>query len=174
MHDVFTFRARLGAPPAAVYRALTDGAALETWLAERAEVSLSEGRLAFWGRHTPQGDPDRQRLLATEPDRLLRFAWELDGEETTAEIRVETDGAEGTLLTLTQTGAPALEELMASAGRKDGLHSIHTFWPLAIANLANHMEGRGLVPMCDFGDASRGEARAGLFVGTRPSGSGPP
>lgn len=168
MDEVFKFRARLDAPPREVYRALTDRSAIETWLAERAEVSPSEGRFAFWGRHTPQGGTGRQRLLAAEPDRLLRFAWELDGEETTVEIRVETDGAEGALVTLIQTGAPSLDELVAPSGRKDGLHSIHTFWPHAIANLANHVEGGGLVPMCDFGDPHRDEARAELFVGAPP------
>lgn len=168
MDDVFTFRARLGAPPASVWRALTEGAALETWLAERAGVSIPEDRFVFWGRHTPQGKPGRQRLLAAAPDRLLRFTWELDGEKTTVEIRLEPDGAHGTLLTLTQTGVPSLEVLMAPAGRRDGLHSIHTFWPLAIANLANHMEGRELLPMCDFGDTHRDEACAELFIGAPP------
>jgi len=39
----------------------------------------------------------------------------------------------GTVLTLTQTGAPTFEELLAGTGRVP----LHDFWRLSIANLAN-------------------------------------
>jgi uncharacterized protein YndB with AHSA1/START domain len=143
-----------------VYRALTDPAALRTWLAEHAEVSLPEGRFAFWGRSTPKGQPGRQRLLAAEPERLLRLAWLLDGDETTTEIRLEPDGPDDTVLTLTQTGAPTFEELLAGTGRVP----LHDFWRLSIANLANHVEGRDLAPKRDFSHAHRDEARVDLTI----------
>jgi len=162
--DVFTLRARIAAPPGAVYRALTDPAALRTWLTEHAEVSLPEGRFEFWGRSTPKGQPGRQRLLAAEPDRLLRLAWLLDGDETTTEILLEPDGRDGTVLTLTQTGAPTFEELLAGTGRVP----LHDFWRLSVANLANHVEGRDLAPKRDFSHARRDEARVDLTIDAPP------
>jgi uncharacterized protein YndB with AHSA1/START domain len=165
MSDVFTLRARLAAPPEAVYRALTDPAALRTWLAEQAEVSLPEGRFEFWGRSVPGGERGRQRLLAAEPDRLLRFAWLPAGEETVAEIRLEPRGPNDTALTLTQSGASTFEELVAGLGDRPPLHD---FWRLSIANLASHLEGRELAPRHDFSRSRRTEARVEIDIDAPP------
>ncbi|WP_114853853.1 SRPBCC domain-containing protein [Brachybacterium sp. YJGR34] len=140
---------RPAAPPRAVHRALTDAQALRTWLAENAEVSPAAGRFAFWGGTTPQGDRAHQRLLAVEEDRL-RFEWILDGTSTVVEIALEPGGEEGAVLHLRQDGLPTLEQLMAPTGRRDGLHSMHTFWGLALARLTEHVEGRPLTPGADF------------------------
>jgi uncharacterized protein YndB with AHSA1/START domain len=168
MTTPLTIRARIAAPVATVYRALTDAAALRVWLAEHAEVALADGRFGFWGRHTPQGEPGRQRLLAAEPDRLLSFAWLLDGEETTAELTLVADGPDATLLTLVQTGVPTMDEMMAETGARDGLHSLHTFWGLAIANLAEYAEGRDLTPRADFSAGHRDVVRITVPVAAPP------
>ena len=165
MSDVFTLRAHLAAPATAVYRALTDPAALETWLAEHADVSLPDERFAFWGRSVPEGERDRQRLLAAEPDRLLRFAWPLRGEETTTEVQLEPNGPDDTALTLTQTGVPTFEELLAGLDQRVPLHD---FWRLAIANLASHVEGRELAPRHDFSRSRRTEVRAEVTIDAPP------
>src|SRR4051812_22153709 len=107
MTDPFVYRVRLGAPPAAVYRALTEPADLCVWLAEAAHVSIPDERYEFWGRYTPGGDRARQRLLSAERDRLLQFSWELEGEDTLAEISLQPDGPGKTVLRLSQTGVPA-------------------------------------------------------------------
>jgi uncharacterized protein YndB with AHSA1/START domain len=168
MATPLTIRACIAAPVATVYRALTDAAALRVWLAEHAEVALAEGRFAFWGRHTPQGELGRQRLLAVEPDRLLRFAWLLDGEETTAELTLAADGPDATFLTLVQTGVPTMDEMMATTGARDGLHSLHTFWGLAIANLAEYTEGRDLTPKADFSAGHHDVVRITVAVAAPP------
>jgi uncharacterized protein YndB with AHSA1/START domain len=99
----YTLRASIGAPPEAVYAALTDAAALRAWLAEHAEVALDQGKYEFWGRFTPEGERGRQRLLAFEPGRRLSFSWRLQGAET--EVAVTLDGQDGaTVLTLTHSG----------------------------------------------------------------------
>jgi uncharacterized protein YndB with AHSA1/START domain len=165
MSDVFTLRARLAAPPAAVYRALTSPAALETWLAEHAAVSLPDRRFEFWGHSIPGGERGRQRLLAAEPDRLLRFAWLVDGEETTTEIQLEPDDSNDTVLSLAQTGAQTFEELLAGLDQRAPLHD---FWRLAVANLANHVEGRELAPRHDFSSTRRTEARGELTIDAPP------
>jgi uncharacterized protein YndB with AHSA1/START domain len=165
MGDVFTLRARLAASPALAYRALTDPAALQTWLAEHAEVSLPERRFEFWGRSVPEGERGHQRLLDAEPDRLLRFAWLLDGEETTAEIQLAPDGPDATALRLAQTGAQTFEELLAGVDLRVPLHD---FWRLAIANLASYLEGRQLAPRHDFSLARRAEARVDVDIDAPP------
>lgn len=168
MATPLTIRARIAAPVAAVYRALTDESALRIWLTEHAEVSLAEGRFAFWGRHTPQGETGRQRLLASEPERLLRFAWVLDGVETTAELALDADGPDATILTLTQRGVPTLDAMMAETGQRDGLHTMHGFWGLAIANLAEYVEGRDLTPKANFSARQGGEVRITVPVAAPP------
>jgi uncharacterized protein YndB with AHSA1/START domain len=163
MSDILRTQARLGATPATVYHALTHPEALRTWLAEHADVSLPHRRFAFWGRTTPQGQPDRQQLLAAEPERLLRFVWTLDGEPTTVDIQLRPDG-HGTALSLRHDNLPSLEELMAPPGRRDGRHTMHTFWGQAVANLAAHVEGRELLPMADFSATRSPEIRIELAI----------
>lgn len=90
MSDLLTVRARLAAPAEAVRHALTDPAELRVWLAEHAEVELPR-RYAFWGRFTPEGDAPQQRLLHVD-EHILRFAWPLDGVETTTEFELTPEG----------------------------------------------------------------------------------
>jgi uncharacterized protein YndB with AHSA1/START domain len=138
-------RARAGVPVKEVHQALTDAAALRTWLAEYAEVDLPE-RYEFWGRYTPEGDAAHQRPLHVD-DRTVRFSWLLGGEETTVEITLAEDGPRATILSLTQTHIPSWEEVMSGNNIRGVLH---TYWSLAIANLVDYLEGRPLNPMCDF------------------------
>lgn len=149
-------RAVLPAPPAEVYAALTEPSRLRSWLAEHA---TTEG---FWGRWTPQGDHPGQQVLTAEPGEHLRFAWTLDDEQTTVDIELApADG--GTLLTLHQWPLPTLEELMSPPGRRDGRHTMHTFWPLAIGNLASHLAGASPL-WCDFSPSRPAEIRASLTI----------
>ncbi|MEU2166963.1 SRPBCC family protein [Micromonospora chersina] len=151
MSDLLTVRARLAAPAEAVRRALTDPAELRVWLAEHAEVELPR-RYEFWGRHTPEGDAPHQRLLHAD-ERTLRFAWTLDGVETTTEFELTPEG-DSTVLTLRQSHF-SFEEAMSGSSIRGVLQ---TFWALAIANLNAHLEGRPLLPRTDFTSADlRGE-----------------
>lgn len=136
-------RASLPATPSDVYAALTEPAALRVWLAEHVS---EEG---FWGRSTPQGDRPHQELVTAEPARRLRFHWLLDDERTTVDIQLATSPG-GTDLTLTQSPLPTLAELMAPPARRDGRHTMHTFWPLAIGNLAEYLAGRPGIGGTDF------------------------
>jgi uncharacterized protein YndB with AHSA1/START domain len=149
-------RARAQVPVKEVHHALTDAAALRTWLAEYAEVDLPH-RYEFWGRYTPEGDAPHQRPLDVD-DHTVRLSWLLDGEDTTVEISLAEDGPQSTLLTLTQTHIPSWEESMAG---NSILGVLHTFWSLAIANLVDHVEGRALTPKCDFTSA---EMRAEVLI----------
>ncbi|SCF41799.1 Uncharacterized conserved protein YndB, AHSA1/START domain [Micromonospora purpureochromogenes] len=159
MSELLTLGARLAAPVEAVRRALTDPAELRVWFAEHAEVELPR-RYEFWGRFTPEGDAPHQRLLHADED-TLRFAWLLDGVETTSEISLTPEGPGSTLLTLTQSHFNFAEAL--AGGTIRGV--LQTWWSLSIANLAGHLEGRPLLPKTDFTSADlRGELLIGAPV----------
>jgi uncharacterized protein YndB with AHSA1/START domain len=154
-----TLRAVIGAPPSVVFAALTERAALEAWLAEHAEVRLADGVFGFWGRFTPDGERDRQRLLALEPDSRLSFSWMFQGTLTRVDIELETAGS-GTALTLRHADVPE---------RPDGVAAATDFWLLSLANLANYAEGRSLAPKCDFMAFRPGEIRASAEIGAPAS-----
>ncbi|SCG43230.1 SRPBCC family protein [Micromonospora halophytica] len=157
MTEPMKLSARLAAPVEAVWRALTDPAELRVWLTEHAEVELPR-RYEFWGRHTPEGDAPHQRLLQAD-DHTLRFAWLLDGVETTSEISLAVDGPQATVLTLTQSHF----DLAAAMSGSSSSHGVlQTWWSLSIANLASHLDGRPLLPKTDFTSA---ELRGELVIG---------
>jgi uncharacterized protein YndB with AHSA1/START domain len=144
--------ARLAAPVETVRRALTDPAELRVWLAEHAEVELPQ-RYEFWGRYTPEGDAPHQRLIRAD-EHSLRFAWLLDGVETTTGIDLRAEGPDSTVITLTQSHFDFAEAMSGSSIRG----ALQTYWSLSIANLAAHLEGRPLLPRTDFTSADlRGE-----------------
>ena len=138
-------RAVVPAPLKVTYEALTDPAALRVWLAEHAAVDLP-GTYEFWGRYTPDGAEPHQRVLHVD-ERTIRFAWTVDGVETTSQFEVAED-ADGTLVTLSQTDLPSFEDVIADKAGARG--ALQTFWMLAIANLADYLAGRELTPRCDF------------------------
>ena len=151
----YTLRVPIGAPPETVYAALTDAAALRAWLAEHAEVSLDHGVFEFWGRFTPEGERGRQRLLAADPGRSLRFSWQLQGTETEVAITLEPQDG-GTLLTLSHSGV--------ASRASDDSYWVRDLLMLSLANLASHCEGRGTGPRCDFTAFSDTEARASVEI----------
>jgi uncharacterized protein YndB with AHSA1/START domain len=153
-------QAAMPAPPETVYAALTDAAALRVWLAEYAEVALPD-RYEFWGRYTPDGAKPQQRLLHTD-ERALRFAWTIDGVESTVSFDLAEDES-GTLLTLSQSDLPSWPEVLADTAGVRG--ALQTFWSLAIANLSDYLLGRELTPKCDFTSA---ELRASVVIDAAP------
>ena len=153
-------RAVVPAPPKIVYEALTDPAALRVWLAEHADVDLP-GKYEFWGRFTPDGAEPHQRVLHVD-ERTIRFAWTLDGVETTTQIEVAED-EDGTLVTLSQSDLPRFEDVLADQAGARG--ALHTFWSLAIANLADYLAGRELTPKVDF---TSSELHASVVIDAAP------
>src|SRR5215475_12078595 len=153
-------RAVVPAPPKTVYEALTDPAALRVWLAEHADVDLP-GKYEFWGRYTPDGAEPHQRVLHVD-ERTIRFAWTVDGVESTVEFELAEDEG-GTLVTLSQTDLPSFEDILADRAGARG--ALSTFWSLAIANLADYLAGRELTPKCDF---TSSELHASVVIDAAP------
>ncbi|MGN9779278.1 SRPBCC family protein [Micromonospora sp. H33] len=152
MSDPMKLTVRLAAPVEAVRRALTDPTELRVWLTEQARVELPT-TYEFWGRHTPEGDAPHQRLLHAD-DHSLRFAWLLDGVETTTEITLRPDGPDATVLILAQSHVTFAEAISGSTIR--GV--LQTWWSLALANLDAHLARQPLLPKVDFTSAEmRGE-----------------
>lgn len=134
---------RIDAQTDAVYKCLTDPDVMTEWLAESAEVDLDGGRFEFWGRYTPLGDRARQQLQDAEPDRCLRFGWDLSADGGSApgavEVAIEEHPEGGTVVTVTHTGIPADQRL-----------ALECFWPVTLANLAAQSEGLQTMPPFDF------------------------
>ncbi|GAA1575290.1 hypothetical protein GCM10009678_67420 [Actinomadura kijaniata] len=145
MSDPMKLSLRVKAPLKNVHHALTDPAELRVWLAEHAEADLPD-RFGFWGRHTPEGDRPRQRLLHAD-EHVLRFVWRLDDEDTTVELALEEEAPGATIVRYTQTNVPGWQ---AAVTEENNRALMHTFWALALANLADHLEGRPLTGFCDF------------------------
>jgi uncharacterized protein YndB with AHSA1/START domain len=139
-----TLRVRAAAPLARVWQALTSPSQLGVWLAEHAEVDLPRA-FTFWGRYTPDGEIARQRLLDAD-DHTLRFIWTLGGQDTTVEIHVEPDGADASVVSVSQTHFDFQQALAESSS----LSVIQTFWALSLGNLVDFLEGRGVGHRCDF------------------------
>jgi uncharacterized protein YndB with AHSA1/START domain len=142
MTDTIRLCVRLPASIGAARRAWTDAAALRHWLAEHAEAE-PPGRYAFWGRHTLQGEEPRQRLLHLD-DQVLRFSWELSGEETIVEVLLAEDDTGSTAVTLSQT---CFDD--THSGYPHGT-VLTVFWSLALGNLTDHLMGRPTTPKCDY------------------------
>jgi uncharacterized protein YndB with AHSA1/START domain len=153
-------RAVVPAPLKVTYEALTDPAALRVWLAEHAEVDLPD-RYEFWGRSTPDGAEPHQRVLHVD-ERTIRFAWTIEGVETTAQFELAED-EDGTLVTLSQSDLPSFEDVIHDRAGARG--ALDTFWSLAIANLADYLAGRDLTPTCDF---TSSELRASVVIDAAP------
>lgn len=147
-----TVRAHLDASPARVHRALTDPAELTVWFAEHVDVAPTEGRYAFWGRFTPGLEPGRQRLVKVAPQRLA-FSWRVADDEQPVEITWTAAGT-GTDLVVRHTGASP---------------DLASFWFLAVANLANHVEGRSLVPRHDHAARATDTAVVRTVIDAEPA-----
>jgi uncharacterized protein YndB with AHSA1/START domain len=97
----FDHRTGLSAPPAAVFAALTEPAALAAWFAEHVDIDLrAGGRFAFHGRYT-LGTPGPREALqvvrSCEPPRTLGVDWPIDGVRTTLDFTLDAKDAGTTL-----------------------------------------------------------------------------
>jgi uncharacterized protein YndB with AHSA1/START domain len=145
------------AEPQRLFRALTTAQELTQWFCEYAEVALAERRYDFWGRFTP-GEPDQGRgrhpLLVLEPNRRLRFAWQLGEAETLVEVHLQAQDA-GTLVTLSHEGVPAHES---------GEANLADFWALSLENLRAWVERGVTGPRCDFSVAPAGDVQLNIDI----------
>ncbi|MFI9592107.1 SRPBCC family protein [Nonomuraea sp. NPDC052265] len=160
MSEPMIAKVRVQAPVKEVWHALTDPAAVRVWLAEHVEVDLPD-RFEFWGRTTPEGDAPHQRVLSAD-DRGVRFAWLLDGVETTAELAVEEDGDSATIVSVSQSHFDFQDVVTGKSIR--GV--LQTYWFQVLAGLAEHVEGRALTPRADF---TARELRAEVTIDAAPA-----
>jgi uncharacterized protein YndB with AHSA1/START domain len=87
-----TFTETVEASPAAVYYALTNGAALREWLCTNSQVDTREGgRIYLWWQ---QGYYASGEFTALEPEKSVAFSWQGRGEArpTDVSISLEANG----------------------------------------------------------------------------------
>jgi uncharacterized protein YndB with AHSA1/START domain len=154
----------LAAPPARVFRALSDGDELRAWFASDAAVEARPGgAYHFWGSAT-LGAPSRaeatQTLTRFEAGRELAFAWTLQGVPTEVSYRVTGDG-----------DASKLEVRHAIRGalpyrRPD--HVVSDLWRILGGNLGEHLRGTGGVVLPDF-QSGHPEVRASIEIAAPPA-----
>src|SRR5213080_5183246 len=99
---------------------------------------------------------------AARDERTIRFAWTVDGVESTVQFELAED-EDGTLVTLSHSDLPSFEDVLADRAGARG--ALQTFWSLAIANLADYLAGRELTPKCDYTSA---ELRASVVIDAAP------
>lgn len=158
MSDALRMQVSIAAPPAAVFAALTDPAALARWFAEHADVDLAGGRYDFWGRFTP-GVPDREAgrhaLLAVEPERRLSFSWRVLNLDTVVEyLLIPRDG--GTVVVLLHHDLPK--------GSEYGFYPLEDCWFLALENLRRYVQGAATPIRCDFSLPDTGDIHLAIEI----------
>jgi len=108
--DVIRVERRVDAPPASVFRYLTESDLWARWQGESAELDpVPGGRFSV---RMAEGQVVEGTFVAVEPDRRVVVSWAWQGlpmvspELSTVEFELEPDG-DGTLLRLTHRGIPA-------------------------------------------------------------------
>jgi uncharacterized protein YndB with AHSA1/START domain len=152
----------LPAPPARVFRALTDVDELRAWFATAAAVEVRPGgAYHFWGEAT-LGAPGAgdQRITALELDRTLAFSWTLQGVPTEVAYRLTGDG-ETTKLEVRHAIRGALPYR-----RPD--HVVADLWRIHGGNLGEHLRASGGVVLPDF-TSGHPEVRAAIEIAAPPA-----
>ena len=151
MSKVFHLQQTLSASAPAVFHALTDSAAVATWFAEHASVSLRDKRYDFWGRFTPEVPSEaegRHAIQLVEPNQRLRYTWPLRCVDTTVDLRLTERGGE-TIVGLWHHNVPSVPK-----GEPDG-YSLDDLWFLWLENLRRYVDGRPPA-RCDFSTSKLG------------------
>lgn len=164
MSTVLHMQQTLPGTPASVFRALIDRAALETWFAERAFVSVPAGRYDFWGRFTPETPTEKEGrhvIQAVEPNRRLRYTWRLRGADTTVDLRLAAREGQ------TVIGLWHYDILPVPRG-KPGWYAMDDVWALWLESLRRYLDGRPLV-RCDFSAIRSGDVVQTVEIDAPPA-----
>lgn len=145
--------------PKVVFEALTEPTILDQWFCEHSDVDLEAGRYDFWGRYTP-GAPTRRgghrKVLAWEPDRLLRYGWRFRGRATTVELRLTPRDGGGTDLRLVHDNLPVWQWKHGGAPE--------TFWMAVLTSLRGLLEAGDPGLRYDFTSTRRGGCELSIDI----------
>lgn len=161
----FTFK--LPAPPARVYRALTEPAELRRWFAEHAEVEPRlGGTYRFWGKATlgaPREPTRDQVLTALQPGHGLKFGWTIQGVPTEVAYTVKPgeEGPETSVLEIRHAVRGALPF-------RKPRHVIDDLWRIHTGNLKDHLRESTHVTLPDFTSGAP-ELRASIEIAAPPA-----
>jgi uncharacterized protein YndB with AHSA1/START domain len=140
MNQMLRLHITVPADPSAVYQAITTPSSLQKWLAEKAQVSLSDGVFELWGRYLP-GAPDRPATKLTEANenRSLSFTFNYKKHTLPVSLDLATSN-KGTILRVTQE---IVERLPGEA-------SFNDFWGLSLENLRRLLLNGSGPLFCDY------------------------
>lgn len=153
--QVLRMQIKIHAPLEAVYQALTTADALQTWLAESAEVDLASNRFAFWGKYTPgnpDADSDHIKLLEHKKNRQLKFRWNVAGQETTVDFKFRSRDANTTMLTL-------IHERGGMLHHREDTFTYEDYWFINLENLRRYLDGKPGDARVDFSQPMLGNIR---------------
>lgn len=138
-----------------VYQALTTTQALETWLAESADVDMENDQFLFWGKYTP-ANPSRQSkhisLLDHKANRLLKFSWQIHDNPTTVTIKLRERDADTSIMTLIHEGGGTLHH-------QEHQYTLEDFWFLHMENLRRYLDGKPSEARVDFSQPMNGNIK---------------
>ncbi len=148
-HDI-RISVTVAVAPARLFESLTSRDDLRAWFCEDADVSPSEKRYDFWGRHTvgaPARDAGRHAILAYDPPRSLSFAWNVRGGDSRVTLTVSPAPVGATL--------ELHHELRRGRSRTEG--ALSDFWGGALERVKAWLEHgvRGYLP--DYGTTPANE-----------------
>jgi uncharacterized protein YndB with AHSA1/START domain len=152
---------KLKSKPESVFRALTDSAALASWFAEFAEVSLDSKRYDFWGRFTPETptkEAGHHPILDYEAGKKLKYQWNLAKTDTIADVLLETRG-QYTLVIIKQDAVTPNTDYSK--------YTVEDFWFLSLENLRRHLDAKAPV-RCDFSMSMKGDIQHTLEIDGTP------
>lgn len=150
MSKTLRMQVKINAPAERVYTALTSTTALETWLAESAEVDLSANKFQFWGKYmpaTPAKDSGHMAFISTKPNRQLKFRWTIGTQETSVEFKLLSRN-ELTILTLIQE--------RGETGHHQQQVNHEDYWFLQLENLRRYLDGKPSDARVDFSQPMQG------------------
>jgi uncharacterized protein YndB with AHSA1/START domain len=155
--DVYELEIDIDAPRERVWRALTDARELEQWFAERADVSLDDGRFDFWGRYTPDAPAESPSAFVDfEPEKRLRFRWTFRGADATVEITLDGD----TRVRVVHSGV--------AERKQGGSHTFSHFWGFALSDLRGYLEVGRTAPRFDYSWPHMGGFEAHAHIDASP------
>lgn len=101
-----------------VFEAIVDPAGMANYFISSGSGRLEAGQTVTW-RWADVGAELPIRVLAVEPDRLVRFSWPATGSDTEVDILLSQTG-DGTQVEVVERGWPADEAGIAAYGQQIG------------------------------------------------------
>lgn len=148
----------LSHPSEAVYAAITNAQALESWFCQHANVDLAQNQYDFWGKFSPEA-PDREqgrhRVFSYEQNQSLVYDWQMASGLTRVTYTL-LPHENGTVFAVTHV--PVDHEAYLS----------EDFWFLSLENLRRYLDGKPADLRVDFTNPMKGDVYVETEIDASP------